>query len=104
MSLLKQTTHRVGVFSLALVIAIVTFTGCSSNSSSIAESNTTVTTPTTTLSLVIGEEVEVYKSDEVKPEDSDTEISVRHLLGSDKKYVTLLSGSAELIRGESVVE
>lgn len=93
MNIPKQFS-RVRVFSLTLLL-IIFLAGCSS-SSSYSKSETTI-------SLVVDEEIEVFKGDEIKSIDESTEISVRHLLGSDKKYITLISGSAELVRGNFVV-
>lgn len=56
----------------------------------------------TILPLSVGEELEVLSGDTISPADEQTRIELRHVLGTDKKFVTLVSGTAELIRGSYV--
>lgn len=49
--------------------------------------------------LVIGEEIAVQSGDTIVPKDDSTEIRINHVLGDTIKHVTLLSGSATLIKG-----
>jgi len=51
-----------------------------------------------TVSLEIGVPVEVFSGDQLQPNNAETRIRVAHTLNSTK-LVTLLSGSADLIRG-----
>ncbi len=57
----------------------------------------------TIIPLSVGEEMELISGDRISPVNEETQIELRHVLGSDKKYVTLVSGSAELIRGSYIV-
>lgn len=50
--------------------------------------------------LTQGEETEVQPGDEVTAEEEGTRIEVRHLLEDNRKTVTLLAGSAHLLRAE----
>lgn len=51
--------------------------------------------------LVLNDEVEVFPGDTVSDPSGNAEIRVRHEASSDRKFVTLLSGSAELVRSGS---
>ncbi|MDO3378898.1 hypothetical protein [Geoalkalibacter halelectricus] len=51
------------------------------------------------IALVLNEEYEVFAGDMLVPEDEDTRIAVRHVFADDKRYVTLLAGSATLVSG-----
>lgn len=50
------------------------------------------------VSLVTGNETEVFSGDEVVDPEGDARIRVRHESVNDRKFVTLLSGSANLVR------
>lgn len=50
------------------------------------------------VSLVQGSETEVFAGDEVVDPDGNARIRVRHESSDDRKFVTLLSGSANLVR------
>jgi len=51
--------------------------------------------------MVINETLEIHSGDEILPESDDVEIIVDHKFGNPTKTVTLISGSAILIRGLS---
>ena len=70
-----------GAFALA---------GCGSDSSDKREA----------AAMVVGEAVSVYPGDSVTPGSDDTRIAIRHEVGEEVKVVTLLEGSAELLRGD----
>lgn len=55
--------------------------------------------PLHTIVLAIDQEYEVAAGDVLIPEGEDTRIAVRHVYKGDKKYVTLLAGSATLVYG-----
>ncbi len=55
------------------------------------------------ISMVTGQTYEVFPGDEVIPQ-SGANITVKHLLSTDTKYVTLNSGSADLLRGDYVLK
>ena len=57
-----------------------------------------------TVSMVVGEAVSVYPGDSVTPGSDDTRIAIRHQVGEEVKTVTLLAGSAELLRGDYAIE
>lgn len=50
--------------------------------------------------MVIGESVEVHEGDSIVKNSEDTVIEIEHTLEDDKKVVTLISGSATLIKGD----
>lgn len=55
------------------------------------------------IAMELGVEYQVFAGDRIEPleAEEDVRISVRHVVGEggEEKYVTLLTGSAELIRG-----
>jgi len=55
---------------------------------------------TEAVSMVVGEAVSVYPGDSVTPTDDAARIAIRHQVGEEVKTVTLLEGSADLLRGE----
>ena len=50
------------------------------------------------VALVQGSETEVFSGDEVVDPEGSARIRVRHESSDDRKFVTLMSGSANLIR------
>lgn len=50
------------------------------------------------LALVQGSETEVHGGDELVDPEGNARIRVRHESSGDRKFVTLLSGSANLVR------
>jgi len=54
--------------------------------------------------LNIGESSQVLPGDILEPNSASTRIEVEHILDDDTKYVTILSGSATLLRGSYAVE
>lgn len=57
----------------------------------------------TSIELQLNEPVSVYAGDKVQPEDENTTIKVTHEAIANTKTVTLLSGSATLLRGDYVL-
>ena len=53
----------------------------------------------TRLFLQQGDEVEVFRGDELTRPSEDSRIAVRHEQQGDRKFVTVLAGTAELVRG-----
>ncbi|WP_336367657.1 hypothetical protein [Marinobacter sp. C2H3] len=53
---------------------------------------------TDTVVLSLNTEVEVFPGDSIIDPAGDANIRVRHEVASNRKFVTLLSGSAELVR------
>lgn len=78
---------------LALVLLLLVV-GCggSSNSAVSAEQPQGV-------AMVLNQEYEVAAGDTLIPADEATRITVRHVFAENKKYVTLLAGSARLVVG-----
>jgi hypothetical protein len=60
-------------------------------------------TPTGT-PLVIGVPMKISSGDTINPTSEDTVIETTHNIDDDTKYVTLISGSAELISGNVEIE
>jgi hypothetical protein len=55
------------------------------------------------ISLAIGVPVTVFPGDQLEPSSSNTRINVVHNINNNTKQVTLLEGSANLLRGDFVV-
>lgn len=87
--------HKKSVY-LALVALGVLFwvAGCgsSSNRSSAAQDGVIV--------MQLNVEYELDVGDVLEPKDDETRIAVRHVFEDDRRYVTLLAGSATLILGD----
>jgi|FLOH01.1.fsa_nt_gi hypothetical protein len=82
------------IISIILLVTIFTFTACSGGGGS---SSVVDATP-----LVIGEEITVEAGDQLQT-DENTVINVVHEVDSTTKKVTLLSGTATLIKGDYVL-
>lgn len=82
-------------YSIATLVALVVG-GCSGDSEFTSEITPIVKESKT---LVIGESVEVNPGDTLSPNNDETKIDVEHIIGSEKKRVTLLQGEATLIYG-----
>mgnify|MGYP005866646493 CR=1 FL=1 len=54
--------------------------------------------------LYAGEKSQVLPGDVLEPDGADTRIKVEHILDDDTKYVTILSGSATLLRGSYALQ
>lgn len=61
-------------------------------------------TPVQVTAMVAGQEYEVQPRDRVEPDADGGNISVRHELATDRKFVTLLTGSATLIKADTSAE
>jgi hypothetical protein len=83
-----------GLVSLLLLLVA----GCGGSSSNPAAFDEEPQAPQT-LVLALDQEYEVFAGDMLEPEDEDTRIAVRHVYEDDKKFVTLLAGSATLVYG-----
>jgi hypothetical protein len=79
---------------LILTISILLFTSCSGGGSDAYYEAADVIT------MEIGTTYSVNPSDKVIPLSSNTVIDVVHTINNNTKEVTLVSGSAELIRGD----
>jgi hypothetical protein len=54
--------------------------------------------------LSVGESSQVLAGDILEPNDANTRIQIEHIIDDDTKYVTILSGSATLLRGSYAVQ
>lgn len=54
--------------------------------------------------LKVGESSQVLEGDTLEPNDANTRIEVEHILDDNTKYVTILSGSATLLRGQYALQ
>ena len=52
----------------------------------------------------VGDSSEVLEGDTLEPNTADTKIKVEHIIDDNTKYVTILSGTATLLRGAYAVE
>ena len=80
---------------LLIVTAMIMFIGCGSGDASFQGQNEEI-------EVMIGEEIVVNSGDKLITQE-DTTIRVIHEVDSTYKRVTLLSGTATLIRGDYVV-
>lgn len=91
---MTHRNRRLNIASIGLLVAALTVTGCSSDDHAASpESQQQV------VALTLGVETEVFSGDQVLDAEGDASIRVRHDDAGDRKFVTLLSGSADLIRG-----
>lgn len=81
--------QRMGV--ALTMMGILALSGCDNSSGTSAPSEPQV------IPLVQGQEFETQPGDELQPE-GEANIRVRHVASTDTKFVTLLSGSAEVVR------
>ena len=88
--------------TLTLSIALATlFLGCGE------ESNEHVFGDTSTdaaITMNVGDEQQILAGDVLEPNDASTRIEVEHIIDDDTKYVTILEGSATLLRGSYAVK
>ena len=84
------------IISMLLISISTVFFGCSDNGNASFENEVE------SITMIIGQEMNVEEGDKVITGE-DTVINVVHEVDSSIKKVTLLSGSAELIRGSYVV-
>lgn len=80
----------------AMLLLMVAGCGSSSSTPSVVDEEPQ---PPQTLVMALDQEYEVAAGDILIPDDEDTRIAVRHVYENDKKYVTLLAGSATLVLG-----
>ncbi|MFC4259160.1 hypothetical protein ACFOZ5_08980 [Marinobacter lacisalsi] len=73
----------------------VSLTGCSGGGGGGDDSDD----PTVDI-LNTGDTAEVFEGDELEKTTEEARIEVRHEEASNRKFVTVLSGSAELVRGD----
>ena len=81
-----------------MILAVMVISGCGS------EGDFEMQEKKTTLEANPEKELQVNPGDSLIPAGEDTKIRVSHDYSTDTKHVTILSGSAELIRGDYVQE
>jgi len=82
------------IISIILISTTIMFFGCNGDASFENEMES--------ITLSIGKEVDVQEGDKIITGE-DTVINVVHEVDSSTKKVTLISGTAELIKGDYVV-
>ncbi len=80
---------------LAALVGLLWLAGCGSSSNRGAAQDGVIP-------MQLNEEYEVYEGDVLEPTDAETRIAVRHVFEDDRRYVTLLAGSARLILDDEV--
>ncbi|MDX1755696.1 MAG: hypothetical protein R3175_06535 [Marinobacter sp.] len=90
---MTHSKRRLNIAAIGLLVAALALTGCSSDDHTASPAS-----KQEAVALALGEETEVFSGDQVLDTGGDTRIRVRHDDASDRKFVTLLSGSAELIQ------
>jgi len=91
---------KIQTLTLSIVLATL-FIGCGE------ESNEHVfgdTSKDAAITMSIGDEQQVLAGDVIEPNSASTRIEVEHIIDDDTKYVTILSGSATLLRGSYAVK
>lgn len=87
-----KTIKTLGITSLLILL----FAGCGEeqNNSVFGSSSTDAV-----ISMQTGQTSEVLDGDVLEPSTANTRIKVEHIIDDDTKYVTVVSGSATLLRG-----
>lgn len=86
---LESVSHAFRISVLALVVLLSACGGDFDEEQS-----------STRLFLQPGDEVEVFRGDELTSPSEESKIAVRHEQQGDRKFVTILVGTAELVRGD----
>lgn len=92
----KQEVNR--FFRLALLGSVFALLAACGGDYSAKEKSPVTDNEPVVVTLVHGSEIEVFSGDEVVDPDGNARIRVRHESTDDRKFVTLLSGSANLVR------
>ena len=82
-------------------LSLLLLAGCGESSNKSVFGDTTTDSIST---LSIGERSQVLTGDILEPNDANTRIEVEHILDDDTKYVTILEGSATLLRGQYALQ
>ena len=92
--------NKIQTLTLFALLATL-FIGCGE------ESNEHVFGDTSTdaaITMNVGDEQQILAGDVLEPNDASTRIEVEHIIDDDTKYVTIVSGSATLLRGAYAVQ
>ena len=88
--------------TLTLLTLLATFfVGCGedSNEHVFGDSSTDAA-----ITMNVGDEQQVLAGDVLEPNSASTRIEVEHIIDDDTKYVTIVEGSATLLRGSYAVK
>lgn len=91
---------KLQILSIA-TITLLLLAGCGESS------NKTLFGETTTdgvYSMSAGDVSQILEGDILEPNDETTRVQVDHILDDDTKYVTILKGSATLLRGQYALQ
>lgn len=81
-------------------LVVLLLAGCDKGNENVLEDTSTDGVYT----LNAGERSQVLKGDIIEPNSADTRIEIEHIIDDDNKFVTVLEGSATLLRGSYAVE
>lgn len=85
--------------TITLLLSIVALSSCGGGGSGGSNGSVYGDSSSGVVTMQTGVTYQVYSGNQVVPVNSSTVISVSHVLNDSTKYVTLLSGSATLLRG-----
>ena len=83
----------------SLFILLLAGCGEDHNKSVFGDSNTDAV-----ITMSVGQSSEVLAGDIIEPNTASTRIQIDHVIDDDTKYVTILEGSATLLRGSYAVQ
>lgn len=95
MTVIRLSEHRALVRLLAALALTLGLTACSDGGGGSRDSAVA-----TVEILNTGDTAEVFEGDELEKTTDEARIEVRHEEDGNRKYVTVLSGTAELVRGD----
>ena len=84
----------------ATALSILLLAGCEQNNKSVFGTDT----GDAIISMYQGETTQIQKGDKLVPDNANTRVKVEHILDHDTKYVTILEGSATLLRGSYALQ
>jgi hypothetical protein len=88
-------SKKIQTLTLFALLATL-FTGCSESSNKHVFGDTSTDAAIT---MNVGDQEQIITGDVIEPNGASTRIEVEHIIDDDTKYVTILSGSATLLRG-----
>lgn len=74
---------------ISLILLSILFIGCNEQNNNGETNNLLVTS---------GNEIEVFSGDSIEPQSSDTQVEFREEVKTNKKYVSVKSGSIKIVR------
>jgi hypothetical protein len=82
-------------------LLLALFSGCGESSNKHVFGNSSTDAAIT---INAGDTNQILEGDVLEPNSASTRIEVEHIIDDDTKYVTVLSGSATLLRGSYAVK